>query len=278
MFKNTPKIIAHHSAVSVENFATSEYILHQQGNVVKLLNRFCPHRMYPLAQPGDLVDQLTCKFHGFAWSKDGTPINNDKNIHCGNVNVSSTGLITKNFTEPKHKWVDDLASESNLKYSHSMNGSSKGSWLWMMEIQADLLHIRQGTDVIHPILADVTNLQDVEMEEGEGWILQTCSTGWWLFIYPYTFVEWSPGCLSINYTTPHNKDTEFGFDWMTQFYYDPDVTEEKRKEFETLEDVFKEDVSAIELQKGNWFPLKQSHNRLEKHCIHFGEWVLKNRT
>ena len=139
MFKNPPKIIAHHSAVSVENFVTSEYILHQSDNRVKLLNRFCPHRMYPLAQPGNLINQLTCKFHGFAWGKDGTPINNDKNIHCGTTDVSSSGLITKNFTEPNHRWVTDLANETNLKYSHSMNGSSKGSWNKIWAGKADML-------------------------------------------------------------------------------------------------------------------------------------------
>jgi len=278
MFKNSPKILAHHSAVSVENFATPEYIIHKSDSGVKLLNRFCPHRMYPLAQPGNIINQITCKFHGFAWSKDGKPINNDKNIYCGTANIVSSGLITKNFIEPNHRWVTDLANETNLKYSHSMEGSSKGSWLWMMEIQADLLHIRQGNDVIHPTLASVTNLEQVIMEQGDGWILQTCSTGWWLFVYPYTFVEWSPGCLSINYTTPHNTDNEFGFDWITQFYYNPDVSEEKRKEFETLEDVFKEDVNAIELQKGKWFPIKHPYNQLENHCVHFGKWVLKNRT
>jgi hypothetical protein len=276
MFKNPPKILAHKSAIIDKNYVTPEYILNNSGNTVNLFNRYCPHRMYPLAQPGEQIENTVCKFHGFSWEKNGTPINNDRKIACGKSTVGKSGLIFKDFVEPAHQWVNDLASETELVYSHSCHGVSKGSWLWMMEIQADLLHIRQGDNVIHPDLSDVTNLDDVKMEDGDGWILQTCSTGWWLFIYPFTFIEWSPGCVSVNYTTPNNINDEFGFTWNTQFYYAPHITENKRKEFETLEDVFLEDVEAIEKQKGKYFPIIKPYNRLEDHCVHFGKWYRKN--
>jgi hypothetical protein len=264
--------------LSDKNFTTSEYILAKDNDRVKLLNRFCPHRMYPISQPGDRIEQLVCKFHGFEWTKEGTPVNNNRNIHCGSAEISAGGLVVQNFIEPNHKWVDDISNETDLEYSHTLTGASQGSWLWMMEIQVDLLHIRKGEDVVHPELAKVTDLDLVTMEQGEGWVLQSSPTGWWLFIYPFTFIEWSPGCLAINSVTPNDINNEFGFSWTTQFYYSPSVTEEKRKEMETLEDVFKEDVGAIEMQKGGWFPLKRSSNRLEDHCVHFGEWVLKHRS
>jgi hypothetical protein len=278
MFKNPPKILAHKSAIIEKNYVTPEYILNNNGDTVNLFNRYCPHRMYPLAQPGEQIENSVCKFHGFSWKKNGNPINNDRKIICGKSIVGKSGLIFKDFVEPTHGWVENLASETELVYSHACHGLSKGSWLWMMEIQADLLHIRQGDNVIHPELAKVTNLDDVKMEDGDGWILQTCSTGWWLFIYPFTFIEWSPGCLSVNYTTPNNINDEFGFTWNTQFYYAPHIPKNKRKEFETLENVFLEDVDAIEKQKGKYFPIIKPYNRLENHCVHFGEWVLKNRT
>jgi hypothetical protein len=233
--------------------------------------------MYPLSQPGDLTTDIVCKFHGFAWSPAGEPINNNKKIQCGEAAILSSGLVTRQFQETENKWSQDIANEKNLEYSHTMTGSSKGSWLWMMEIQVDLLHIRKGDDVIHPNLAEETNLDEIKMEHGDGWVLQTSSTGWWLLIYPFTFIEWSPGCLAINCVTPDDVENEFGFQWTTQFYYDPDTSAEKRKDFESLEDVFKEDVQAIEALKGGWFPLKKSSNRLEDHCVHFGEWILQNR-
>lgn len=275
MFNKPSKILAHKSAISNSNYATPEYILNNGNSSVNLFHRYCPHRMYPLASPGTMINEIVCKFHKFEWTRDGQPINNDRKITCGQAQIGKSGLIFKDFVEPEHRWVNDLANEHNLEYSHTLHGSSKGSWMWMMEIQTDLLHIwKEG---IHPELATVTNLSDIEMEQGDGWILQTCSTGWWLFIYPFTFVEWSPGCLSVNYTTPIDSNNEFGFTWNTQFYYDPKTSMQKRKEFETLEDVFREDVAAIEMQKGKYFPITKPYNRLEDHCVHFGEWVSKNK-
>ena len=276
MFTTSPKIFAHKSAIETHNFVIPEYILNKGQDEVNLFHRFCPHRMYPLAVPGTHVDEINCEFHDFKWTSTGIPINNDRKLSCGKASVGRSGLIFKHFIEPNHIWVDNLASETSLKYSHSMQGTSTGSWLWMMEIQADLLHIRSGEGAIHPLLSAETNLDDVVMHEGDGWVLQTCSTGWWLCIYPFTFIEWSKGCLAINYTIPKDKNNEFEFDWITQFYYDPLITTEKRKDFETLEDVFKEDVGAVEKQKGKWFPLMSAVNRLEEHCVHYGKWVKSN--
>jgi nitrite reductase/ring-hydroxylating ferredoxin subunit len=278
IFNKPPKILAHKSVITDSNFVTPEYILNKGANQVNLFNRYCPHRMYPLARPGEYIDNIVCKFHGFEWDKSGVPLNNDRNIGCGQAQVGRSGLVFKDFVEPNHYWVDDLAKETNLEFSHIVEGKSTGSWLWMMEIQADLLHIRKGDNVVHPTLAEVTNLDGIGMDQGAGWILQTCSTGWWLFIYPFTFVEYSTGCLSVNYTIPNDADNEFGFSWITQFYYNPSTLSSKRLEFETLSDVFYEDLETIELQKGKYFPLMKTVNRLEDHCVHFGQWVSKNRS
>lgn len=269
-----PKILSHISSLNDGNFASPEFILNKKNNTeINLFRRFCPHRMYPLADTGtQLQGHITCKFHNFEWDENGSPINNNKRLNCGSASIGRSGLIYKDFIEPNHFWVDDLANEDNLKYSHSVTGSSIGSWLWMMEIQADLLHVWKGG--IHPQLSEITNLDDIGMYEGEGWALQTCSTGWWLCIYPYTFIEWSKGCLAINYAVPKTNNDEFGFEWISQFFYDDTTQPERRKNFEKyFQDVFVEDVIAIEKQKGKYFPLTQSQNKLENHCVHFGKWV-----
>lgn len=275
MFKNPPKILAHTAALTTGNFVVSDYIINKGQDKVNLFHRYCPHRMYPLAEPGAIVDNIVCKFHGFEWSKDGDPINNNRKISCGSAQAGKSGLILKNFVEPDHQWVNDLANETELEFSHVCTGTSIGSWLWAMDIQADLLHIRTGNDVVHPELASVTDLEKIIMYQGSGWALQTCSTGWWLCIYPYTFIEWSPGCLAIITCSP-TTDSEFGFKWLTQFYYAPNVPATKQQEFQSLEDVFQEDVETIEKIKGKYFPLTTAYNRLEDHCVHFGKWVNEN--
>lgn len=278
LFNNPPKILSHISALDSGNFVTPEYILNKGDSKINLMRRYCPHRMYPLHKVGQHVDQIVCNFHGFEWDKNGTPLNNDRKLNCGLASIGRSGLVFTNFTEPNHQWVDDLASEENLKFSHVTTGTSVGSWLWMMEIQVDLLHIRAGEDVVHPWLSSIEDLEEVNMDSGEGWIIQTCSTGWWLCIYPFTFIEWSPGCLGINYTIPNDPNYEFGFSWMTQFYYSPEISQERKTRFEKLEDVFHEDVLAIESQKGPYYPLMKAVNRLEEHCIHYGKWITKNRS
>lgn len=277
MFKNPPKIFAHLSSLDKGNFVLPEVILNKSENGITLFHRFCPHRMYPLATVGQTVQNIVCKFHGFEWTKDGEPVNHDRKIGCGQAQIGNSGLIFKDFVEPDHHWVTDLASETELVFSHVTEGKSAGSYLWMMENQADLLHVRSGEDVIHPWLSSVEDLEAINMESGDGWIIQTCSTGWWLVIYPHTFIEWSKGCLAINFIIPKDINNEFGFEWLTQFYYSPTITQERRDIFEKLEDVFREDVTAIEFQKGPYYPLMKTTYKLEEHCIHFGKWVKKNK-
>ena len=83
IFDKPPKILAHKSVITNFNFVTPEYILNKGTNQVNLFNRYCPHRMYPLSKPGNYVENIVCKFHGFEWDKNGVPLNNDKNIGCG---------------------------------------------------------------------------------------------------------------------------------------------------------------------------------------------------
>lgn len=278
LFINAPKIYAHVKALENGNFVVPEQILNK-GTVegkANIFHRYCPHRMYPIANPGVNVKEMVCKFHDFKWNEDGTPINNPKKLHCGTADVGKTGLIFKNFVEPEHQWVEDLSNEKNLVYSHSYQGESKGSWLWLMDAEADLLHVyKQG---IHPFLSQQINLEDIQLDQGDGWILQHHPGGWWLYIFPYTFVEYGrPGAVMVNTVVPDDYNSEYGFKWITQFYYDPSVSPDRRYLFETLEQVFKEDVETAELQKGDYFPLMKAMNRYEDHCVHFGKWFREHK-
>jgi hypothetical protein len=278
MFDYTPpKILAHISAMQEKNFVVPEYILNKESeDKVNLFRRFCPHRMYPLADPGTHVNEIHCKFHNFNWAKDGTPLDNPKKIACGDAAVGTSGLVFKDFVEPDNHWVEDLAKEKNLVYSHSYQGESKGSWLWLMDAEADLLHVyREG---IHPFLAKQIDLNDIVLEQGDGWILQNHPDGWWLYVFPFSFVEYGdPGMVMVNTVVPDDINTEYGFKWITQFYYDPSVGPNERMIFETAEPVFREDVAASALQKGDYFPLMEAMNHYEDHCVHFGNWFRQHR-
>ena len=276
MFKNPPKILAHNSALHAGSFVTPEFILSRNDNRINALSRMCPHRFYPIGVEGENIENITCKFHGFQFDSNGTPLNNNLRLPCTDTTIGRSGLIFRNFNEPHNEWVDTLQKETNLSYYCTFSGTSSGSWLWMMDVQVDLLHIKKNG--IHPVLSTLINLDDIKMIDGDGWILQTFETGWWLCIYPYTFVEWTEGCVAINYVIPKDMNHEYGFKWTTQIYFDLSVvTTKQQKDFMLIEDVFKEDVEAIEKQMRPYIPLLTSDSRLENQVVHFGDWVIKNR-
>lgn len=277
MFKHAvPNFFSHISATDNGNYTTPTHIIHKDDNGISLFHKWCPHRLYPLAKTGEHLQNITCKLHGFEWDSNGVALNNSKKLICGKLTPSKSGLLFKNFNEPDNHWVGDLSKERNLKYSHCLTGSSNGSFLWLMDIEADLLHVYKNG--IHPFLSKQINLEDIVLEQGDGWILQNHPDGWWLYVFPYTFIEYrNPGCLMINYTTSDNNESEFGYSWVTQFYYDDAVNCETRMIFETLKDVFLEDVAASEKQKGAYFPLVNAMDWTENHCVHFGEWYRANK-
>lgn len=275
MFKNkTPKFFAHVSALNEGNFVLPDFILNKDATGVNLFHRYCPHRMYPMHTPGEIVQDIKCKFHNFMWDKNGIALNNEKKLHCGKATIGRSGVLFKDFIEPNHKWVDDLSKEKNLKYSHSFQGESVGSWMWLLDAEADLLHLYK--DGIHPFLSQQIKLEDIQMDQGDGWILQTHPAGWWLYVFPFLFIEHSPGCVMINTVIPNDINSEFGFKWISQYYYDPCVDATARRIFETCEEVFREDVATAEIQKGKYFPLMKAMNRYENHSVHLGEWYKQN--
>lgn len=276
MFKSPlPVAMAHKSVLDLGNYVLPDYILNKSDSGVNLFHKVCPHRMYPLHTAGDIVQEIHCKFHNFNWDKFGTPIDNNKKLVCGTADVGRSGLVLKNFKEPDHKWVEDLQKEQELKYSHFFSGESSGSWLWLMDAEADLLHVwRNG---IHPFLAQQINLSDLVLDQGDGWIYQQHPDGWWVYIFPYTFIEYgNPGKLAVNRVFPKDPQSEFGFTWITQFYYTDSTHPNDKLIFETMENVFKEDVQAAEQQHGPYFPLMKSDTIYESHCLHFGKWYRNN--
>ena len=275
MFTRLPTAIAHKSCADQGMYVTPEYIVSTVDGKTHALKKFCPHRQYPLATTGEHTDKLECKLHGFAFNPDGTPINNNRSLGCTNISVGKSGIVFRDFVEPDHQWVDDLAAETNLKFSHMTSHTSNGSWLWNMELAVDLLHLR--THGIHPLLSKQFDTDDVVLDQGDGWALQIHKTGWWLQLFPFTFIEYgNPGCLAVNYVVPKDVNNEYGFDWYTQFYYDARVHVNDRVVFETFDTTYSEDVVAVELQNGNYTPLVRAHDRLETQCVNWGDWYIKN--
>jgi phenylpropionate dioxygenase-like ring-hydroxylating dioxygenase large terminal subunit len=288
MFKTQPNVFAHISAMKNGNFVLHDKIIVKNGNLYDIKNRECPHRGYLMHEPGDQVNNVVCKLHGFAWDQKGRPLEKEsqcshfyKMHHQGTALVGKTGLLFEDFDEPEDaEWVKILSDAPPMVYERSIIESSSGSWLWLMEQMTDLLHVRQNG--IHPRQSLETPLDEMETDFGDGWAIQiypTCygSKGFWLFVYPGFNIEYEPGRLLITRVTPNDINNEFGFTWHMQLYYSPNIGKVEKEEWEKCVEVYKEDVKAIENIKRPFFPLKRTVNKWEDQMKHWGEWYTANK-
>lgn len=288
MFKNYPNVFGHTAALNNGNLVLHDKIVVKNGNTYDIKSRECPHRGYLMHTPGDIVKNVMCKLHGFAWDNEGKPLTKEPHCehfyklhHHGSADVGKTGLLFQNFKEPENaEWVSILSEAKDLVYSHSITDTSNGSWLWLMEQMTDLLHIRQNG--VHPRQSLETPLDTMETDFGDGWAIQiypTCygSKGFWLFLYPGFNVEYEPGKLMITRVTPNDINNEYGFTWQMQFYYAPNVDAVEKEAWEKCIEVYREDIIAIENIKRPFFPLKRTVSKWEDQMKHWGEWYLNNR-
>ncbi len=288
MFKIKPNVLAHVSALKHNNFVLQDSIIVRNQNSYDVKNRECPHRGYLIGNPGDQLKILTCKLHGLSWNQDGNPFNQDTNCnhfykmhHKGQATLGRTGILYENFEEPRdQEWYKILCNSPELNYSHSVHGSSQGSWLWLMEQMTDLLHLIPGG--IHPRQSLETPLNSIEVDFGNNWSIQMYTTsqgtkGFWLFIYPGFNIEYEPGKLMICRVSPFNLEIEYGFTWHMQFYYSSDIDAIEKTDWEKVIEVYKEDIAAIENIKRPYFPLKKTINKWEAQSKHWAEWYKSNK-
>lgn len=288
MFRNKPNILAHVSALKDNNFVLQESIIVKNNDVYDIKNRECPHRGYLISNPGETLNVLSCKLHGFSWKQDGSPMNEEpyckhfyKMQHQGQAILGDTGILFENFQEPKdQEWFKILCDSPELYYSHSVSGSSEGSWLWLMEQMTDLLHlIPEG---IHPIQSIETPLDSIKVEFGDNWSIQMYTTrhgtkGFWLFVYPGFNIEYEHGKLMICRVSPFDPKLEYGFTWHMQFYYADSIGSSEKTDWEKVIEVYKEDINAIENIRRPYFPLKKTVNKWEEQSKHWADWYLSNK-
>jgi hypothetical protein len=278
MFKNPPLILAHTASCDNGNFVTEDYIIVKDQEQYTLKDRVCPHRAYLMHNTGDVVKQIECKLHGFCWNQQGEPSNEHfyKLANKGDVTQGRSGLLFQNFTEPNAEWVDVIASEKNLRYTKSYTGHTNASWLWMMDLNSDLLHFRQNG--VHPRQSLETPLETLDLRQGDSWCQQISATGFWLFVFPFHQIDYEPGKLGITRNIPDDINNEYGFSWHTQIYYDDNIDSISRDIFEEmLVSVYLEDVEVVEKTKRPFFPLKRGVNKWEDHTLHWTDWYLKNK-
>lgn len=266
-----PKLLTHKGIFNTHNFFGSSHFV-----VTKDLTAFanrCPHRGNKIVNPGHVKENFECGLHGWAWEKDGCPKNNNVNLRSKKLSQGKSGIIFLDWEEPLDaKWVRDLANDY-LEYSHSTKKYGEGDWRWQMEMHVDLLHVEK----IHPLLDSYVDCKNLKKEVGYDWICQHHEHGWWLFVYPFTHIEWEPGCLYFSEMTPRENDK--GYDVFIHYLFNPNVDQETRKKFiEMAETTFDEDIKAVnELSAASKYRMpSNAPDPLEEDIIHFYNWLEDN--
>ena len=266
-----PKLLTHKGVFNNSNFfGSSNFVVTKEYQAFS--NR-CPHRGNKIIPPGTCKDSFECGLHGWCWDKDGTPKNNNVNLRPRTLTEGKSGIIFLDWEEPTDaEWVKDLSTD-HLEYSHSVKKYGEGDWRWQMEMHVDLLHVEK----IHPLLHSYVNCNNLKKEIGYDWICQRHEHGWWLFVYPFTHIEWEPGCLYFSEMTPRENDK--GYDVFIHYLFNPSVDQETRKKFiEMAETTFDEDVKAVnDLSAASKYRMpSNAPHPLEQDIIHFYKWLEEN--
>lgn len=266
-----PKILTHRGVFNDnEFFGSSHFVVNKD---LRLFSNRCPHRGNKIIPPGTVKQEFKCGLHGWHWNTNGQSINNSVNLRSNQATVGNSGLIYLDWNEPtSSKWVKDLESD-NLQYSHSIKKYGSGDWRWQMEMHVDLLHVQ----FIHPLLNSYVDCNKLSSEKGYDWIAQYHEHGWWLFIYPFTHIEWEPGRLYFSEMTP--RDNSLGYDVYIHYLFSSSITDEQKRNFSYMaETTFDEDIQAVnELSNASKYRMPgNAKHILEQDIIHFYNWLEDN--
>jgi phenylpropionate dioxygenase-like ring-hydroxylating dioxygenase large terminal subunit len=266
-----PKIFTHKDTFKKDIFyGSGQYVINKN---LELFSNRCPHRGNKIITPGEIKSQFKCGLHGWAWTENGSPLNNTINLKSKNAVVGESGLCFLDWEEPNDsKWVNELKQDT-FEYSHSLKKYGEGDWRWQMEMHVDLLHVEQ----IHPLLNNYVDCNSLVTERGYDWIAQHHSHGWWLFVYPFTHIEYEPGCLYISEMSPRENDQ--GYDVFIHYLFNNSIDQTTKDNFINMAEVtFDEDIRAVnELSASSKYKMPVNpHHKLEQDIKHFYKWIDEN--
>ncbi len=269
--KNHPQILTHKDTFKIsEIFGSADFVV---AEAHRLFVNKCPHRLMPIVQPGTVTNKIACGLHGWEWTKEGVPCNNHVPLRSlPNLMIGESGLLFVNWQEPREEqWVSDLRNDQFV-YSHSLVKHGTGCMRWQMEMHVDLLHVPH----IHRLLNRHVDVNKLRTSRGDDWIAQYHEHGWWLFVYPYTHIEYESGRLYISEMRPVKSG---GYDVFIHYLFNPSISALERAQFTHLaETTMDEDIRAVnQLSASSQYTKPHTtQHPLEVDTTHFYQWLKAN--
>jgi len=287
-------VIGHTSLLNVPQLSLNKEVLYfKDKDKFYAQSAKCPHRGYQLFANYDRRDidpnDIVCPAHGLHF----------KNGKCDNFNLLRGELTVVNnilldqfaypvLTLPKE--VKVLEQEKVTFYHREIVKVSNVDWRCHMENNVDMLHLKHA----HSYMDTFVDLHNIRTAEGEDWSWQEltfsnniCSNGpyelmkidssnsnlktWWLYLYPYTMIEWQAGFIGISTIHPNKS----GYTLVYDLYVDNDIHQSPYVVKKAIIDfTMQEDLNLIR-NIGTFKP--QSHYmKGEEHTKHFHGWLEDN--
>jgi phenylpropionate dioxygenase-like ring-hydroxylating dioxygenase large terminal subunit len=192
----------------------------------KLVNNVCPHQKSLIISA--MQENLQCRYHAWSWDNNGNPVSNGQTTICNNFHLTMKDVYISNNLIFSEK-VDLLSLPvdfSHMRLVEERIDMIDTSYKNIIDVFLDVDHI----SVVHPGLYtkvgvstsvkvdwefyDWGNIQLVQKnnpydENFEKTLLgldEEKLSALWVTVYPYTTIDWQPGCLTIVVCVPINDN------------------------------------------------------------------------
>lgn len=238
----------------VEAGGKKKLILTRSKSGVEVLVNACRHRQAVMVDVPGSSKNLTCPYHNWTYSMDGTLLGAPHFAEnpCKNLfKVPTTtwnGLILSGPASVGRDLADWGAGSvfdfNGYRFHRSLDMQCKQNWKTFVEVYLDLYHVAP----FHPGLSSLVTCSNLKWDMGEFWSVQTVgmrpgsrpasTPAWeawrqkvlqaydgslpdkgavWLFYYPNLMLEWNPGSIVVSVLQPVSPGLTVNH---VEFYYD----------------------------------------------------------
>jgi phenylpropionate dioxygenase-like ring-hydroxylating dioxygenase large terminal subunit len=192
----------------------------------KLVNNVCPHQKSLIISKTQ--ETLQCRYHGWSWDDNGVPSSNGTTSICNDFQLVMRDVHISNSLIFSEK-INLLSLPLDLSYMRLVEeriDMINTCYRNIIDVFLDVDHI----SVVHPDLytkVGVANSVKVEWEYYDWGNIQLVQkntsydksfektllglreeklSAVWITVYPYTTIDWQPGCLTIVVCVPVNDN------------------------------------------------------------------------
>lgn len=188
----------------------------------KLANNICPHQQSLIIS--SMQENIQCQYHAWAWDNNGNPISNGATSICNDFKLNMKDAhVSKNLIFSEQIDLSSIPLDfSHMRLVQERSDIINASYKNIIDVFLDVDHI----SVVHPDVYtkvgvaektevdwefyDWGSIQFVQKNNPYDKNFESTLMGFkeeelsaiWVTLYPYTTIDWQPGCLTIVVCVP----------------------------------------------------------------------------